>query len=129
MTIQDDLVIARKRVKDLEAEEEKEALKKLNVEERVLREIAGLFHSMMCPYNHTDGCGWGYEEDTGGDRWRLSSHAEWLRKTEVAFCKKGSNRHMTEAKDDAIKFVNLLKSVKAEYPSFFFMLRDIRYGC
>ena len=58
-----------------------EALKKKEEAERLepLKETAKRMHDLLCPYNHTDGCSFGYE----GDNWRGSSHNEWLRKVEL----------------------------------------------
>ena len=41
-----------------------------------LRDAARRAHDLLCPFNHTDGCSWGYE----GDSWRGAEHVNWLRK-------------------------------------------------
>lgn len=35
-------------------------------------------HKCLCPWNHTDGCSWGYEEDST-DEWQGQAHDRWLR--------------------------------------------------
>ena len=41
-----------------------------------LKATAARAHDLLCPYNHTDGCSWGYE----GDQWTGQAHNLWLRK-------------------------------------------------
>ena len=40
-----------------------------------LKATATRAHDLLCPYNHTDGCAWGYE----GDSWTSDAHSRWLR--------------------------------------------------
>lgn len=55
---------------DLENQRRKEA------EERTepLKTLVERAHACLCQWNHTDGCGWGYE----GNNWEAWSHARWL---------------------------------------------------
>lgn len=59
-----------------------EALEKAKWEaERQRREkfkdLASFAHETFCPYNHTDGCSWGYEE-SAKDPWSCDAHVRWL---------------------------------------------------
>ncbi len=45
--------------------------------------VAVQAHDLLCQYNHTDGCGWGYETVNGQHNWGLdgqgySAHRKWL---------------------------------------------------
>ena len=44
-----------------------------------LKAAAERAHELLCPYNHTDGCSWGYE----GDSWQSMAHSQWLRKMDT----------------------------------------------
>ena len=66
---------ARKVVKRLEAIKRAEADAKLEP----LKATAERAHDLLCPYNHTDGCSWGYE----GASWQSDAHARWLRKIDL----------------------------------------------
>ena len=60
---------ASEKIEKIKAKQEEESLKPL-------RDIAEKMHDCLCPYNHTDGCSWGYE----GDNWNSYAHKEWLDK-------------------------------------------------
>jgi hypothetical protein len=64
--------IARKARERLDVIERKEAAERLEP----LKATAARAHDLLCPYNHTDGCSWGYE----GDSWSGDAHSRWLRK-------------------------------------------------
>lgn len=55
-----------------------EAMRKAEEAEKLepLKATAERAHDLLCPFNHTDGCSWGYE----GNSWRGSAHSAWLRK-------------------------------------------------
>lgn len=59
---------AEEKVKQLQAE--KEALKALTPEE----ELAEALHKKRCTWNHTDGCGWFYEEGYTKKNYALDTH-------------------------------------------------------
>lgn len=40
-----------------------------------VKALAARAHDLLCPYNHNDGCSWGYEKND----WNSFSHAYWLR--------------------------------------------------
>ena len=44
--------------------------------------MAIALHSSWCNYNHTDGCSWMYELDTGKHLWSGSAHRRWLNKAQ-----------------------------------------------
>ncbi|MCF3932885.1 hypothetical protein L1787_05585 [Acuticoccus sp. M5D2P5] len=42
-----------------------------------LKPLAERAHKLLCQWNHTDGCSWGYEE-SAKDPWSCDAHARWL---------------------------------------------------
>jgi hypothetical protein len=54
-------------------------LEEQELEDASLKPLAEQAHNLLCTYNHTDGCGWGYEE-TSKDKWSCYSHNDWLQK-------------------------------------------------
>ena len=44
-----------------------------------LKATAERAHDLLCPYNHTDGCSWGYENGS----WQSDAHSRWLRRIDV----------------------------------------------
>ena len=44
-----------------------------------LKALARRAHDLLCPYNHTDGCSWGYEEGATSE-WQGQAHNRWLTK-------------------------------------------------
>jgi hypothetical protein len=67
--------IAREARERLDSIERKEAAERLEP----LKATAERAHDLLCPFNHTDGCPWGYE----GNSWQSSAHARWLAKIDV----------------------------------------------
>lgn len=63
---------ARKLKERLDAIERAEAAAKLEP----LKATAERAHDLLCPYNHTDVCSWGYE----GNSWQSDAHNRWLRR-------------------------------------------------
>ena len=45
-------------------------------------QLAKELHSMLCTYNHTDGCSWHYEFKNKNDDWTGSAHTEYLKKAQ-----------------------------------------------
>ncbi|AGY46703.1 hypothetical protein BigBertha_195 [Bacillus phage BigBertha] len=42
------------------------------------KQLAITLHELMCNWNHTDGCGWGYETNGGTHNWDGYAHKKWL---------------------------------------------------
>ena len=43
--------------------------------------LAKRLHELQCTWNHTDGCGWYYEQKNGVDEWISgSTHDGWVKK-------------------------------------------------
>lgn len=49
----------------------------MEAEMEPLKELAAKAHDVFCRWNHTDGCGWGYETKAT-DPWKCSAHRRWL---------------------------------------------------
>ena len=45
-------------------------------------QLATELHSMLCTWNHTDGCGWFYEFKNKKDDWTGHAHGEYLKKAQ-----------------------------------------------
>lgn len=41
-------------------------------------QLARELHQINCTWNHTDGCGWFYEPETGKDAWTGYAHGKYL---------------------------------------------------
>jgi hypothetical protein len=55
-------------------------LKKLEFDKQPKEyQVATTLHSMLCRYNHTDGCGWFYREYD----WESSEHKDYLYKANI----------------------------------------------
>ena len=66
-----------KQAKSDELERLKSLRHKINTKRVTIEDLAGLMHSTLCRWNHTDGCGFEYEKD-----WSGNVHQEWIRKAE-----------------------------------------------
>jgi hypothetical protein len=56
-----------------------------------LKPVAEKAHNAICFYNHTDGCGWGYENNN----WNGFSHRMWLDRVEKILNNKESFKPIT----------------------------------
>jgi hypothetical protein len=58
-----------------------EVIKRMEADAKLgpLKDTAARAHDLLCPYNHTDGCSWGYENGS----WKSSEHSRWLRKIDA----------------------------------------------
>ena len=45
-------------------------------------QLAKELHSMLCRWNHTDGCSWFYEMKNNKDDWNGSAHGTYLKKAQ-----------------------------------------------
>lgn len=55
-------------------------------------QLARQLHSLLCQWNHTDGCGWYHESKNKKEDWTGHAHAQYLGKARrlMHFCKKKS---------------------------------------
>jgi len=58
-----------------------EAIKRTEEDAKLgpMKDTAQRAHDLLCPYNHTDGCSWGYENG----HWQGDAHSRWLRRIGV----------------------------------------------
>lgn len=63
-----------------EARELREKAEKADRERSLdaFKPLAIAAHDALCRWNHTDGCGWGYEVRDGVHHWGASEHSRWL---------------------------------------------------
>lgn len=47
------------------------------------QQLARTLHTMLCGWNHTDGCGWFYEMKNKEDDWTGWAHGEYLKKANM----------------------------------------------
>jgi hypothetical protein len=71
---------AETRLRELRGKLEAAEAAKLDAERDVLKPLAIRAHDLLCQYNHTDGCGWGYESQGGQHNWQSHAHIRWLEK-------------------------------------------------
>lgn len=45
-------------------------------------QLAKELHTMLCTWNHTDGCGWYYEMTNKQDDWTGHAHGEYLKRAQ-----------------------------------------------
>ena len=86
-------------------------LREADVKDAEVRVVAVLLHDALCSYNHTDGCGWGYEKDS----WQSDDHARWFRKAEHVCSEVGI--------EEASRFAKMAKKLKTDMPQFFRLFR------
>lgn len=74
---------------DDEIAETEEKLKKLYAQRTAhekltpTQRLAGRLHSLLCHWNHTDGCSWEYEKDSNNiDKWDGNDHRPYFAKAE-----------------------------------------------
>ena len=71
------------------------------------KNLADVLHSKFCRWNHTDGCGWFYEQNSDKSwKWDGYAHTEYLKKAQVmlAECKLAGI-----TPDQAIAFVTIVR--------------------
>lgn len=87
-----------------------------------LKPVAERAHNLLCQWNHTDGCSWGYED--GGDKWRGHAHSRWLEKIEQLTKKDGYRAAIPLEKIVAI--LDVVEQAKKIHPDFIFILTQLR---
>jgi hypothetical protein len=113
------------------AEEARELARKLqdeferaeSAQEEARREplkcVAERAHSLLCPYNHTDGCGWGYEKG-----WLYGEHNRWL--THYSDLVNGSRYRVNEPKmtlDEIGKILDAFEALQKSIPKAAYLFR------
>lgn len=93
--------------REQELADAKEQLKKAKLESPD-KQLAKELHSMLCRWNHTDGCGWFYEFRNKEDDWSGNAHGQYLIKAQnlIGKCK---DHNITV--DQAIAFYKLVQGV------------------
>ena len=123
-TTRDKLEMAKREVAELQkvlaAEERDEKAKR----QEKYRELAVLAHRLLCQYNHTDGCGWGYEE-SAEDPWGGYAHARWLDKVEDIITGSGK-RGVGVTEDEFRAVLEGLDTLKQENPKMLVVMDALR---
>lgn len=99
---------ALERARDREAEARREPL-------RMLVERA---HNCLCAYNHTDGCGWGYENS-----WNGWSHNRWLSHYDQLINGDRHNKPKVTLKE-VETIISMVEELKPKVKSAMFLLRQ-----
>lgn len=80
-SINQEIRIAELRLNELREKKAREEAADIAARRKPLRAIAKGAHDLLCRWNHTDGCGWGYEEGSDPDSdacWSGHAHSRWL---------------------------------------------------
>ena len=112
----------QKKLAKLKAKHEKELAIELAEKYIPLYDLAEKIHSALCPYNHTDGCGWMYEE-SHDNKWERWAHAKYLGNLE-AILEKNSDLSIETLEiliDQIIEF-------KKVYPKALWLFKTLREG-
>ncbi len=107
------------------AEEKLEAarIKARAAQREPLKAIAKRAHDCLCPYNHTDGCSWGYEEDGRSDPWSGHAHVRWLSHFDRLVNGLPGERPRTSIKEiEAI--LTAFEGLKASAPNALYLIRQ-----
>lgn len=116
----------QKEIDRLRLEKEQEELEAKTKRQIGLRPLAITAHSLLCCYNHTDGCSWGYEEGENVD-WNYGEHARWLDKIEkILQDNKAFGPVMT--KDRMSEILVSFEKIKSKYPDTIMLLDKLRRG-
>ena len=101
-TIEEQILKGKQDLKELE-----EKLKEAK-EQSPDHQLATELHSMLCTWNHTDGCCYFYEFKNGKDDWNGSAHGAYLKKAQKLICmcdQKGMSV------DSALEIFKLVKGI------------------
>jgi len=104
--------------KQLEEEEREEK----NKRQLKVRPVAELAHSLFCGYNHTDGCGWGYEENSKDPEitWGGWSHQHWLDKVE-----KIAKEHREISMEEIHETLKAIQAASKTQEKFMWVVRQL----
>lgn len=119
--LKENLAKLNKRKRQLEETIEKAEEKEKNERQKPIRNIAIKAHDLFCAWNHTDGCGWFYENDARNEEhvWRGDSHSHYLNQIEKLFKDKQISPAILEA------ILNDLLAMKKVYPQLMRIIRDL----
>lgn len=124
MNTKEELFEAKKRVEALEQQLCAEEDAATQARQKPLRALAARAHALLCQYNHTDGCGWGYEGEDGDAIWsqqnRYGAHARWLKSTENVL----KECHLTLEQLDEL--LTALDTVRLVQPQWFRIITLLR---
>lgn len=89
-----------------------------------LRPIAKKMHSVLCPYNHCDACGWGYEIKEGEDDWGGHEHDRWLsRVQEILNPPERKKRSVPITAEKLVALLDHVEVMKEVYPDALYVIR------
>lgn len=84
--------------------------------QKPMREVAEQAHDALCIHNHTDGCGWGYENDN----WNGFAHQRWLDKIEKILDKTETFEPVTT--EQLTEIIGLVKEMKKIHPRAMYII-------
>jgi len=111
--IEDEIANAAKAERELEAEP--------------FFEVAEKAHHLFCTFNHTDGCGWGYEQDAS-TKWGIgtvsgySAHRRWLEKV------MNISRELNLTPEELSELLDALTKLKKNMSQFGLVIRKLIAG-
>lgn len=96
---------------------------KRSMEKDALKPLTIKAHGILCGYNHTDGCGWGYESHNGIHDWEAQTHARWLEHVEKWLEHKRYGIDLTIEKLDEI--LDHVAAGKKMHKDYLFLMREV----
>ena len=87
-----------------------------------LKAIVIRAHDCLCPYNHTDGCSWGYENGN----WSSYSHHTWLAHYDKLINGYGPDTKHAVTLDEITEIITMIESLKPRVRTAMLLLRSGR---
>lgn len=95
-----------------------------------LKALAVLAHDTCCAWNHTDGCGWGYEMSGGQHVWDGSEHQRWLVHVKSLIDGAPGSRYYGDAPKPGVPrealedILNALAALRAKHRDALYLIRQ-----
>jgi hypothetical protein len=124
-TTGDRLALARKEVQELEEQLVAEGRSAKEQRQTSLRDVADEAHGLLCAYNHTDGCSWGYEGDKP-DAWKGWAHQRWLDKVEAVIAGDRGDSGIGANEEEVRAAVKALATAKHLNPKLLVIMDALR---
>lgn len=81
-------------------------------------------HGILCSWNHTDGCSWGYEMTGDQHNWRGWAHARWLRHWEELMLGTNERNPWRCTPDELTKTLDAIESLRKINPNGLYLIRQ-----
>jgi len=107
----------------MKARDAREAAERVEREKRLepLKALAIRAHDTLCRWNHTDGCGWGYEKRDSVHDWNGWAHARWLRHLDEVVS--GTSQHRPVSVEALTDIIEAARVMREKHPDALWILR------